>query len=389
MQEIKLKGLSKLDMLKFKNLAKAREKIINHSQSTKINLNYKANEISRKLHPSVQYVVVKDIIKETDNVKTFILEPNVNLGTKDLAFFQAGQYISLKVSIGNSVYRRPYSISCSPKYTLDNNLYTITIKKVKNGIVSSYMFDKVNVGDEFEISGPTGEFYYQPLRDSNNIIALVEGVCITPIYSIAQAIFDGIIDANLTIFYENKTKNDIVFFEKLDDIICKTDKVKLIHVLNKDKDTEFYQGMINKTLLTEVMDLESSFFVCGSLNFYKRMNEILKELNISKKYVRSDVFMSEIELKDYEEYNLLVKFNNQEKTIKCRSNQTLLSAMESAGIPTLSKCHVGECGFCRSKLISGKVKTFDTHLRIGDRRFLYIHPCSTYPESDVVVELPF
>ena len=63
--------------------------------------------------------------------------------------------------------------------------------------------------------------------------------------------------------------------------------------------------------------------------------------------------------------------------------------MEKNGINAPSKCHVGECGFCRSKLKSGKVKTFDGTIRTADKEYEFIHPCASFPESDVVIELPF
>ncbi len=386
---MELKGLSKKDMLRFKNLANEREKVIKTEKNLKLDLSYKTNEVAKSLHPTVQYVKVDNIIKENENVKTFVLAPDESLGTTKLAYFQAGQYVSLKVKIGTGIYRRPYSISCSPKYTLKENKYTITVKRVKDGIVSNYLFDKVEIGDQLEISGPAGNFYYQPLRDSQNIIAIAGGSGITPIFSIAQAIFDGIIDANMVILYGNKTKNDIIFSEQLDDMVCKTNKIKVVNVLSEDDAPEYEKGFITKDLIDKYLSEENSFFVCGPKEMYQYINEILKEYAIPKKFVRHDLFMSDIETKSDEEYNLLVMYNDMEVNIKCYGDKTLLSAMEEAGIPALSRCHVGECGFCRSKLISGKVKTFDTHLRSADRRFSYIHPCSTYPESDVVIKLPF
>ena len=50
----------------------------------------------------------------------------------------------------------------------------------------------------------------------------------------------------------------------------------------------------------------------------------------------------------------------------------------------------GECGWCHSKLVSGEVYT---PKRVDGRReadFLYgyIHPCCSFPLSDLVIEVP-
>ncbi len=43
-----------------------------------------------KLHPKVQHVVVKDIA-ELKNAKLYTLCPDIEKGTDELAYFQAGQ----------------------------------------------------------------------------------------------------------------------------------------------------------------------------------------------------------------------------------------------------------------------------------------------------------
>lgn len=388
MTEIKLKGLNKNEIHEFINLKKARNNVIKGSKAHPINLAFKVNELASILHPKEQHVIITDIVKETDDVKTFTLEPDVDSGTTHLAYFQPGQYVNVTVKIRDKYYQRPYSLSCSPKVTLEENKYKITIKQAKDGYVSSYLLNKISIGSSLTLSGPTGNFYYQPLRDAKNIIAIVGGSGITPVMAMAEAIFDGTINANLVILDGNKTKNDIIFKERLEDITCKTNKVKVIHVLSEDDDTEYRNGYITKEIIDEYITEETSFFICGPIEMLRYINEILKEYNLPKKYIRHDLFMSDIDLKTTNEFNLTIIYNETEEHIKCWGDKSLLQAIEEAGLPALSKCRVGECGFCRSKLISGKVKTFDTHLRNGDRKYLYIHPCSTYPESDVVIKLP-
>ena len=77
-------------------------------------------------------------------------------------------------------------------------------------------------------------------------------------------------------------------------------------------------------------------------------------------------------------------------TIPISSSESLLTAFDRAGLCTPSRCRSGECGWCRSRLISGNVfipeKTDGR--READKEFGYIHPCSTFPLSDVVVEVP-
>lgn len=371
----------------FDKLSKKREKIIRKSSSKPIETHDSIFELANRLHPEEQHVKVDEIIRENDDVKTFVLVPDEGSGTKQLAYFKAGQYVSVCVSIHDGIYKRPYTLSCSPKMALQNK-YTITIKREVEGTVSNFFLDEVEVGDTFLISEPLGNFYYVGLRDAKHVIAIAEDIGIVPFASMAEAIYDGVLDFSLTILYNAKTKNDLIFREKLEDITCKLENVNLVYILSEEDDNEFLKGPVDKSIIESYMKEENSFFVCGSVPFYAHMNDVLKEFQLPNKFIRHEAFMGEMELKDEAEYNLTVITQNEELKMKCNSRKTLLQTMEENGVVTLSHCHVGECGFCRSKLISGKVKTFDENIRAADKNHNYIHPCVTFPESDVILQLP-
>ena len=94
--ELDLKGLGKKDMMALKNVNKDREKVIRDGSSTPIHTKFVANEIAESLHPDIQYVKVADIIEEGLDTKTFVLVPDIDAGTKKLAYFRPGQYVSVE-----------------------------------------------------------------------------------------------------------------------------------------------------------------------------------------------------------------------------------------------------------------------------------------------------
>jgi ferredoxin len=65
-------------------------------------------------------------------------------------------------------------------------------------------------------------------------------------------------------------------------------------------------------------------------------------------------------------------------------------ACERAGLVVPSRCRSGECGWCHSKLLSGDVfipeKTDGR--RAADLDYGYIHICSSFPASDVAIDVP-
>ncbi len=80
-----------------------------------------------------------------------------------------------------------------------------------------------------------------------------------------------------------------------------------------------------------------------------------------------------------------------ERVIEALASETVLTALERAGMNPPSRCRSGHCGFCRAKLVSGKVASemrAEEFLRAADRKFGYFHPCSAYPRSDLSIRIP-
>jgi ferredoxin len=80
----------------------------------------------------------------------------------------------------------------------------------------------------------------------------------------------------------------------------------------------------------------------------------------------------------------------KEYNVACPADTSLLRAMEAAGINAPSDCRSGRCGWCHSQLISGEVYVpaeVDGR-RLADKDFGYIHPCCTFPLSDVTIDVP-
>ena len=70
-----------------------------------------------------------------------------------------------------------------------------------------------------------------------------------------------------------------------------------------------------------------------------------------------------------------------------RSDETILVSVEKAGLRPAARCRSGLCGFCRSMVVSGEFKlaTDVTGVRKMDSRLGFIHPCCTYPASDMEI----
>lgn len=371
-------------MDKIAKMIKEREEIIASSSKKKPNNTYIDEEVAKT--SNIYHTIIKEIKEETKDVKTFTLEADKNSNTPHLAPFKAGQYITIHLKIDESFVTRAYSLSSSPNLA-NKDIYKITIKRVENGLVSNYMLDNVKIGDKLDVSAPAGNFGYSFIKDEENVIAIAGGSGITPFMSLAQAIIDGIYKCHLTVFYSVRTYEDIIFRQEIEEINKKNKNVKFVITLTREEKDGYLNGHLNKEMIEPHIQEFNTVLMCGPKELYRSMNEILNEFNIPRKSVHYENFFVEYTPEEKETYKLKVIIKDKVEEITCQNDETLLVAMEKAGIKAPSLCRVGECGYCRSILLEGKVKMIGASLKKAEAINDYIHPCVSFPDSDIVLRL--
>ncbi len=395
--------IKSLKAKKFISLLSERQKTFENASADFSAIPDQATVIARALHPKAQYVKVSEIIERAEDCKSFVLVPDTQKGTEKLAYFSAGKYLTVFEEIEGMKITRAYSISSKPQDAL-NGRYMLTIKRVDGGVMSNYILDTWKVGTSVKVSAPEGHFEYQPLRDAKKVICLAGGSGITPFVSMAGAIVDGDEDFELTLLYGSRNKESILFYDELEEITKKTDKVKVIHVLSDEAtDTSadgFEKGFITAELIKKYAPENEyySVFICGPQVMYNFLEKELPKLELPKKYIRHEMFgefRNPASQADYpadvpETISITVTIQDVTKTITGSTNDTVLQILEKNGIAAPARCRSGECGFCHSHLLSGKVyvpKNLE-YRRLADFKFGCIHPCCSFPLTDLVINVP-
>ena len=164
------------------------------------------NRLAKRLHPDRQYMKIAQVTELAPDTKRFRFVPDPARGTTECAPFLAGQYLNIHLTINGMPVNRAYSISSSPKNAREG-YYELTLKYVQDGLVSRYVLDNWKEGDEVELSGPAGTFYYSPLRDAKTVVCLAGGSGVTPFLSLANAIADGDEDFRMILLYGSRTED--------------------------------------------------------------------------------------------------------------------------------------------------------------------------------------
>ena len=379
--------LKSLKAKKFFPMLSDRQKRFDEAEAKFPTFSDNATVLAKALHPKRQYLKVAEVNKRARDCRSYTLVPDEERGTTSLAYFGAGKYLTVFETVEGMPITRAYSISSSPKESLEGK-YVLTIKLVDGGLMSRYIFDTWEVGTKVEVSAPSGNFEYQPIRDAKKVICLAGGSGITPFLSMANAICD---------------EKHILFLDELSKLQKKCGKIKVVHVLSNPGvliPRGMKKGFITAELIKKYApkDEPYSIFICGPQQMYNFLDEELKKLNLPKKYIRHEMFgefHNPQTQEDYpagvpEEVTIKVTIQDETYTVKGNSSDSVMQILEKNGISAPARCRSGECGFCHSHLLSGKVYV-PKHLeyrRLADYKFGCIHPCCSFPLTDLEIDVP-
>ncbi|HEY3391433.1 MAG TPA: FAD-binding oxidoreductase, partial [Lacipirellulaceae bacterium] len=133
---------------------------------------------------------VAAIVDEARDVKSFYFMP---MDARPLADFAPGQYLTFRLPLagGGAPSVRCYSLSDRPR----QDYFRTTIKRIAApaerinappGRVSSFLHDRIRVGDVLDVRAPAGTFLIDPLS-TEPIVLVGAGIGVTPLVSMLEA----------------------------------------------------------------------------------------------------------------------------------------------------------------------------------------------------------
>ncbi len=345
---------------------------------------------AEQIHKKLLELEVVEIIDTHKDAKIFRLASTDGY----LPPFEAGQYVNVFVTVDGTRTSRPYSISSSPR---QRAYYEITVARTLNGFVSDYFLDQVKVGDVFEANGPAGVFRHQPVFHGNKSLYLAGGSGITPFMSMIREILDAGLERDVVMLYGCRNAEVALYDEELSQMAEAHPNFKYHLVISDDvKDWKGEKGFLNIDLISRLVPdfKERTSYICGPQVMNDFCVKELKDAGVPIKKIRREMFGSRADIQNSEGWpkdldgTEVFKVHIGDKTIDAISGESLLTALERAGVRVNVCCRSGECSLCRVHLIDGDVFIADgVAARKADAQYGYIHSCKSYPISDLTIQL--
>jgi ferredoxin-NADP reductase len=305
---------------------------------------------------------VRRVVSETHDTMSFVFDVPDELS--DAFAYEAGQFCTFRIPVGDDELLRCYSMSSSPDV---DDEFTLTVKRVAGGRVSNWLLDEVAEGDELALTLPAGVF---TLRDHPTpIVAFAGGSGITPVISLFKSAL-ATTDRRVRLLYANRDAQSVIFRAALDDLIARHgDRLEVVHHL--DTDQGFVHGDLVRAFVGD--DLSADFYLCGPGPFMDVVEDALEVAGVPSEQVFVERFAFAASVRDeppgpvaetaaiepaetVTTETVTIVLNGRAHDVRYQAGETFLETARRAGLRAPFSCESGSCATCMARLEVGEAK---------------------------------
>ncbi|CAM2746262.1 ferredoxin--NADP reductase [Skermania piniformis] len=319
-------------------------------------------------------LVVERVIRETGDA--------VSLELLNAAGFryEAGQYVTLRVTIDGQEHRRCYSMSSSPAA---GDSLRVTVKRDRDGVVSNWLNDHARAGDRLDVAAPDGRFTLTETADE--LVAFAGGSGITPVLSLIHTVLVTT-DRRARLFYANRNADSIIFRAALAELAAAwPDRFTAHHHLDDQS------GVVTPEQIRDFTNGSAAeYYICGPAPFMDAAESVLQTAGVPGARVHLERFSVEpgpisaiAESAVCEE--VTIQLGRKTITTAYRPGTTLLQCARSTGLRAPSSCEVGSCGTCMARIDEGSARMLNNDALDEDEVAEgWVVTCQSLPTSRTV-----
>jgi vanillate O-demethylase ferredoxin subunit len=249
----------------------------------------------------------------------------------------AGSHLDLMIDINGEPTRRSYSIVTQSD---DLTELTIAVFQVRNSRGGSIAMHNLKPGDELDITQPIQNF---PFRfGAKKYILLAGGIGVTALIEMGNALKNS--NANYEFHYVARSRKAMSFAQEL----------QKTHGDNFHQYIDDEDNSISVTEFMKRVDHDTEVYMCGPIRLMDEVRRTWSNSDLDITNLRYETFGASGWF-DPEEFTVRVPEKNAEVTVG--KNQTIVEALEAAGLEVMSDCRKGECGLCEARIVkhTGKI----------------------------------
>jgi ferredoxin-NADP reductase len=234
-----------------------------------------------------QIATVIKVHLETPSVKTF------TLAVPSWVPHRAGQHYDVRLTAPDGYQaQRSYSVASNPEQLGQIDL---TVERLEEGEVSTYLHDVLVVGDQVELRGPIGGYFVWDASMGGPLLLVAGGSGIVPLMAMLrhrQAIGSQV---PVRLLYSSRTYQDIIYRDELAQLNQTETGIEVFHTLTREPPAgwEGYQRRIDMKMLEEVIKPfrgNVTAYICGPTAMVESAANSLVILGIAPDRIRTERF---------------------------------------------------------------------------------------------------
>jgi ferredoxin-NADP reductase len=210
----------------------------------------------------------------------------IELDVRSWPGHRAGQHLDVRLTAEDGYSaERSYSIASAVGEPV-----AITVERLDNGEVSSYLTQELRVGDQLELRGPVGGYFVWDAADGGPLLLVGGGSGIVPLRAILRQRSGS--GAPVRLLYSARMLSELIYRDELAE---HHDGVEVTYTLTRERPSGWtgYARRVDRALLAEVawpVEKNPLAFVCGPTSFVETVAAGLVELGYAPDRVKTERF---------------------------------------------------------------------------------------------------
>ncbi len=304
--------------------------------------------------------------------------------------FEAGQYLTFRLQRDGSEIHRAYSIASRPG--LDE--LTVAVKKVPNGVFSTYASEVLRAGDRLETMPPQGRFVFRAETQAKALLALAAGSGITPILSIIRTALEDRPDTRVVLAYGNRSADETMFRAEIEQLKADfADRFAVYYVYSRSREEGSLFGRIDTSTINFITrnkhkDLAfERYYLCGPQGMIELAEDTLLGQGVAKEQILHELFTSAEVTDTLQESlegksRLTVTLDGVSHDLVMDQKALVLDAVLRAKIDAPYSCQGGVCSTCIARVTEGNAQMVKNQiLTPGEIEDGLILTCQAHPTT--------
>jgi ferredoxin-NADP reductase len=246
--------------------------------------------------------------------------------------WQAGAHIRVALPSGGD---RPYSLMALPD--LAEGALALGVLREELSIGGSQFMHALKIGDVVKATAPVNNFHLH--EGASPAILFAGGIGVTPILSMAAELQAR--GNSYRLLYAGRARGLLAFLPQLL-AICPTSLS--VHYDSDDSRLDIGAALGDAPVNSHV-------YVCGPAGMINAVKAAALAKGIPSDRIHYELFKAEPPSWPDKAFEVELKSTGQVVTVA--ASQTIIQALEQAGLDVLYDCQRGDCGICQCGVISG------------------------------------